>query len=236
MREAGRIVAEVLELMRVSVEPGVTTAELDALAYDVIVKAKAIPSFKGYRGYPASICASVNEEIVHGIPGDRVLNEGDIISIDVGTIYRGFQGDAAITLGVGEITPEAQRLLQVTQQALEIGIERAQAGNHLGDISWAIQNYVENSGMSVVREYTGHGIGRKMHEDPQVFNFGEPGEGLLLRSGMTIALEPMVNLGDWRTKVLEDGWTVVTMDGKLSAHFEHTIAVLDGEAQILTQL
>ena len=236
MREAGRIVAEVLELMRVSVEPGVTTAELDALAYDVIVKAKAIPSFKGYRGYPASICASVNEEIVHGIPGDRVLNEGDIISIDVGTIYRGFQGDAAITLGVGEISPEAQRLLQVTQQALEIGIERAQAGNHLGDISWAIQNYVENSGMSVVREYTGHGIGRKMHEDPQVFNFGEPGEGLLLRSGMTIALEPMVNLGDWRTKVLEDGWTVVTMDGKLSAHFEHTIAVLDGEAQILTQL
>ena len=236
MREAGRIVAEVLELMRVSVEPGVTTAELDALAYDVIVKAKAIPSFKGYRGYPASICASVNEEIVHGIPGDRVLNEGDIISIDVGTIYRGFQGDAAITLGVGEITPEAQRLLQVTQQALEIGIERAQAGNHLGDISWAIQNYVENSGMSVVREYTGHGIGRKMHEDPQVFNFGEAGEGLLLRSGMTIALEPMVNLGDWRTKVLEDGWTVVTMDGKLSAHFEHTIAVLDGEAQILTQL
>jgi len=236
MREAGQIVAEVLELMRVSVEPGVTTAELDALAYDVIVKAKAIPSFKGYRGYPASICASVNEEIVHGIPGDRVLNEGDIISIDVGTIYRGFQGDAAITLGVGEITPEAQRLLQVTQQALEIGIERAQAGNHLGDISWAIQNYVENSGMSVVREYTGHGIGRKMHEDPQVFNFGEPGEGLLLRSGMTIALEPMVNLGDWRTKVLEDGWTVVTMDGKLSAHFEHTIAVLDGEAQILTQL
>ena len=236
MREAGRIVAEVLELMRVSVKPGVTTAELDALAYDVIVKAKAIPSFKGYRGYPASICASVNEEIVHGIPGDRVLNEGDIISIDVGTIYRGFQGDAAITLGVGEITPEAQRLLQVTQQALEIGIERAQAGNHLGDISWAIQNYVENSGMSVVREYTGHGIGRKMHEDPQVFNFGEPGEGLLLRSGMTIALEPMVNLGDWRTKVLEDGWTVVTMDGKLSAHFEHTIAVLDGEAQILTQL
>lgn len=236
MREAGQIVAEVLELMRVSVKPGVTTAELDALAYDVIVKAKAIPSFKGYRGYPASICASVNEEIVHGIPGDRVLNEGDIISIDVGTIYRGFQGDAAITLGVGEITPEAQRLLQVTQQALEIGIERAQAGNHLGDISWAIQNYVENSGMSVVREYTGHGIGRKMHEDPQVFNFGEPGEGLLLRSGMTIALEPMVNLGDWRTKVLEDGWTVVTMDGKLSAHFEHTIAVLDGEAQILTQL
>jgi len=236
MREAGRIVAEVLELMRVSVEPGVTTAELDALAYDVIVKAKAIPSFKGYRGYPASICASVNEEIVHGIPGDRVLNEGDIISIDVGTIYRGFQGDAAITLGVGEITPEAQRLLQVTQQALEIGIERAQAGNHLGDISWAIQNYVENSGMSVVREYTGHGIGRKMHEDPQVFNFGQPGQGLMLRTGMTIALEPMVNLGDWRTKVLEDGWTVVTMDGTLSAHFEHTVAVMDGEAHILTQL
>ena len=236
MREAGRIVAEVLDLMRATVKPGVTTGELDALAYDVIVKSKAIPSFKGYRGYPASICASVNEEIVHGIPGDRVLKEGDIISIDVGTIHRGFQGDAAITLGVGEIGPEAQRLLRVTQQALESGIEHAHAGNHLGDISWAIQNYVETRDMSVVREYTGHGIGRRMHEDPQVFNFGQPGQGLMLKDGMTIALEPMVNLGDWRTKVLEDGWTVVTMDGTLSAHFEHTVAVMDGEPQILTQL
>ena len=185
MREAGRIVAEVLDLMRATVKPGVTTGELDALAYDVIVKSKAIPSFKGYRGYPASICASVNEEIVHGIPGDRVLKEGDIISIDVGTIHRGFQGDAAITLGVGEIGPEAQRLLRVTQQALESGIEHAHAGNHLGDISWAIQNYVETRDMSVVREYTGHGIGRRMHEDPQVFNFGQPGQGLMLKDGMT---------------------------------------------------
>jgi len=234
MREAGRIVAEVLELMRAHVKPGVTTAELDALANDLILKAKAIPSFKGYRGYPASICASVNEEIVHGIPGDRILRDGDVVSIDVGTIYHGYQGDAAITLGVGRITPEAERLLQVTEQALAKGITQAHAGNHLGDISWAIQSYVEDSGMSVVREYTGHGIGRRMHEDPQVFNFGQPGQGLKLQTGMTIALEPMVNLGDWRTKVLEDGWTVVTRDGTLSAHFEHTVAVMDGEAVILT--
>jgi methionyl aminopeptidase len=236
MRQAGRIVAKVLELMKEQVRPGITTGELDELAHKVIVKSKAIPSFKGYRGYPASICTSVNEEIVHGIPGKRVLEEGDIISIDVGAIYRGYQGDAAITLGVGQIAPEVRRLLEVTQGALEAGIAQARAGNHLGDISWAIQNYVESHNMSVVREYTGHGIGRKMHEDPQVFNFGQPGAGLVLKTGLTIALEPMVNLGDWRTKVLEDGWTVVTLDGSWSAHFEHTIAIMDSEPLILTQL
>ncbi len=236
MRQAGRIVAKVLELMKEQVRPGITTGELDELAHKVIVKSKAIPSFKGYRGYPASICTSVNEEIVHGIPGKRVLEEGDIISIDVGAIYRGYQGDAAITLGVGQIAPQAQRLLEVTQGALEAGIAQARAGNHVGDISWAIQNYVESHNMSVVREYTGHGIGRKMHEDPQVFNFGQPGAGLVLKTGLTIALEPMVNLGDWRTKVLEDGWTVVTLDGSWSAHFEHTIAIMDSEPLILTQL
>ena len=235
MRQAGRIVAEVLSLMKERVQPGVTTGELDALAHKVIVKAQALPSFKGYRGFPASICASVNEEIVHGIPGERVLRDGDIISVDVGTIYRGFQGDAAITLGVGEISPEAKRLLEVTQGALQAGIAQARAGNHLGDISWAIQSYVEGHDLAVVREYTGHGIGRRMHEDPQIFNFGQPGQGLELQSGMTMALEPMVNLGDWRTRALDDGWTVVTMDGALSAHFEHTIAVMDGEAQILTR-
>lgn len=236
MRQAGRIVAKVLELMKEQVRPGITTGELDELAHKVIVKSKALPSFKGYRGYPASICTSVNEEIVHGIPGKRVLQEGDIISIDVGAIYRGYQGDAAITLGVGQIAPQAQRLLEVTQGALEAGIAQARAGNRLGDISWAIQSYVESHGMSVVREYTGHGIGRRMHEDPQVFNFGQPGAGLALETGLTIALEPMVNLGDWRTRVLDDGWTVVTLDGSWSAHFEHTIAIMDSEPLILTQL
>lgn len=236
MRQAGRIVARVLELMREHVRPGITTEELDGLAYQMIIKSKALPSFKGYRGYPASICTSINDEIVHGIPGKRVLEEGDIISVDVGTIYRGYQGDAAITLGVGQISQEAQRLLETTQGALEAGIAQARAGNHLGDISWAIQNYVESRSMSVVREYTGHGIGRRMHEEPQVFNFGQPGDGLELQAGLTIALEPMVNIGDWRTKVLDDGWTVVTIDGSWSAHFEHTIAVMDNEPLILTQL
>jgi len=236
MRQAGRIVAQVLELMREHVRPGVTTGELDELAHKMIVKSKALPSFKGYRGYPASICTSVNEEIVHGIPGKRVLEAGDIISIDVGVIYRGYQGDAAITLGVEQIAPQAQHLLEVTQGALEAGIVQARAGNHLGDVAWAVQNYVESHNMSVVREYTGHGIGRRMHEDPQVFNFGQPGTGLELRPGLTIALEPMVNLGGWRTKVLDDGWTVVTADGSWSAHFEHTIAIMDSEPLILTQL
>jgi methionyl aminopeptidase len=236
MRQAGRIVAEVLALMRERVKPGVTTGELDDLAFDMIVKAKALPSFKGYHGYPASICASVNEEIVHGIPSKRVLKDGDVISVDVGTVYRGFQGDAAITLGVGEISPQAKSLLEVTEGALKAGVAQVRSGNYLGDVSWAIQNHVESHGMAVVREYTGHGIGRKMHEDPQIFNFGQPGQGLQLQAGMTLALEPMVNLGDWRTRVLADGWTVVTLDGKLSAHFEHTIAVMDGEPQILTRL
>jgi methionyl aminopeptidase len=235
MRQAGRIVAEVLGLMRENVRPGVTTGNLDELAYDVIIKSKALPSFKGYHGYPASICTSVNEQIVHGIPGDRVLKDGDIISVDVGTIYRGFQGDAAITLAVGEISSEAEQLLQVTEGALKAGIAQMRPGNYLGDVSWSIQDYVESNDMAVVREYTGHGIGRKMHEDPQIFNFGQPGQGLQLKSGMTLALEPMVNMGDWRTRVLDDGWTVVTLDGRLSAHFEHTIAVMDGEPQVLTR-
>jgi len=235
MGQAGHIVAETLALLTEHVRPGITTGQLDTLAHDYIVKAKALPSFKGYRGYPASICTSINEEIVHGIPGKRVLKEGDIISIDVGVVYRGFQGDAAVTLGVGEVSPTAQRLLVATQGALDAGIAQARSGNRLGDISWAIQNYAESRGFSVVREYTGHGIGRRMHEDPQISNFGQPGQGLELKSGMTLALEPMVNVGDWRTRILDDQWTVVTLDNSLSAHFEHTVAVMDGEPQILTR-
>jgi methionyl aminopeptidase len=241
MRQAGRIVAEVLECMRQTVAPGVTTAELDRLAEEIIRGHQAIPSFKGYppgsaNPFPASICASVNAELVHGIPGSRVLQEGDIISIDVGAIHEEYHGDAAVTLPVGRIEPQTQRLLEVTEQALQVGIEQARDGNRSGDISAAIQDFVERSGFNVVREYTGHGIGRRMHEDPQVPNHGRPGRGVRIRSGMTIALEPMVLAGDPRVRVLEDNWTVVSADGRLTAHFEHTIAVQDGSAEILTCL
>ncbi len=236
MRRAGRIVAEVLALLAEKIRPGITTAELDALAYRFIVKHDATPSFKGYRGFPASLCVSINEEVVHGIPGQRVLREGDIVSLDVGAIYRGYHGDAAITVGVGKIDEEARRLLEVTKGALAAGIAAARAGNRVGDISWAIQNYVESRGYGVVREYTGHGIGSQMHEDPQIPNFGQPRRGPLLRPGMTFALEPMVTIGDGRTRVLSDNWTVVTVDGQLSAHFEHTIAVTEDEPEILTRL
>ncbi|MDY7040537.1 MAG: type I methionyl aminopeptidase [Chloroflexota bacterium] len=236
MREAGRIVAVVLALLREKTVPEITTGELNDLAEETILKHGAVPSFKGYRGYPAALCVSINEEVVHGIPGSRVINEGDLVSMDVGTIYKGFQGDAAITVAVGEVSPEARRLMDVTAGALEVGIAQCLAGNHVGDVSAAIQNYAESRGFSVLREYTGHGIGQKMHEDPQVPNFGEPGRGALLRPGMTFALEPMVTRGTWRTRVLEDGWTVVPLDGQLSAHFEHTIAVTDGQPEVLTRL
>jgi methionyl aminopeptidase len=241
MRQAGRIVAEVLEGMRERVAPGVTTAELNELAEAVIRKYNAVPSFLGYPSgsahpFPASVCASVNDELVHGIPGPRVLQEGDIISIDVGTILDGYHGDAAVTLPVGQISPETQRLLEVTKGALCAGIAAARVGNRSGDISAAIQTHVESRGYEVVREYTGHGIGRKMHEDPQVPNYGQPGRGVHLRKGLTVALEPMVLAGDSRVKVLDDRWTVASYDGKLTAHFEHTIAVTDGEAEILTRL
>jgi methionyl aminopeptidase len=238
MRQAGRIVAEVLARIEAELVPGMTTAELEAIAGQVIVdKHGAIPSFQGYRGYPGLICASVNEEIVHGIPGPRRLKEGDIVGVDVGAIYRGYHGDAAITLVVGEVDEESRRLLDVTAEALRLGIEAAQAGNWTADISRAVQGYVEGQGFAVVREYTGHGIGRKMHEDPQVLNYYEPRMGSVqLRPGMTIALEPMVNAGDWRTRVLEDEWTVVTADGKRSAHFEHTIVVTKHGPEVLTRL
>ncbi len=241
MRRAGRIVAEVLERMRERVAPGVTTAELDELAGAIIRGYNAIPSFNGYppggaHPFPANICTSINEELVHGIPGPRVLQEGDIISIDVGAILDGYHGDAATTLPVGEIRPEARRLLEATEGALYAGIAAARAGNRSGDISAAIQSYVERRGYNVVHEYTGHGIGRKMHEEPQVPNFGEPGKGVRLRRGMTLALEPMVLAGERFVKTLADHWTVVSCDGKLTAHFEHTIAITDSEAEILTRM
>ena len=237
MRRAGRIVAEVLAALQQRTRPGVNTAELDELAYQIITKHKAIPSFKGYRGFPASLCVSINEEVVHGIPDqERFLKEGDIVSFDVGAIYQGYHGDAAVTVGVGEIAEAAKELLAVTAGALAAGIAKSRAGHHTGDISWAIQDYAESRGYSVVREYTGHGIGLQMHEDPQIPNYGQPKRGFLLKPGMTFALEPMVNEGDWRTRVLADNWTVATKDGKLSAHFEHTIAVSKGEPEILTHL
>jgi len=235
MREAGRIVAIVLQKMSEAVKPGIITRQLDDLAEKELGRWKgARASFKGYNGFPASICASVNDEIVHGIPDGRVLKEGDIISLDFGVIYKGFQGDAALTVGVGQVSPEAVRLIKVTRESLAQGIAAARDGGTLGDIGAAIQNYVEWKGYSVVREYSGHGIGRDMHEDPLVPNFGSKGLGLKLKEGMTLALEPMVNAGGWKTRQNANGWTVHTADNSLSAHFEHTIAIRSGDAEILT--
>jgi methionyl aminopeptidase len=236
MRQAGRIVAQVLEVLCREVKPGIKTKELDNIAAREITGRGARPSFKGYHGFPATVCVSVNDEIVHGIPGERIIKEGDIVSLDLGTIYQGFQGDAAVTVGVGRIRPETRQLMEATRGALEAGIAQARAGAHLGDISAAIQGYAESRGYSVVREYTGHGIGREMHEEPQILNYGIPGEGILLKKGMTLAIEPMVNMGGWRTRPGGDNWVVLTADGSLSAHFEHTIAITDGEAEVLTGL
>ena len=238
MRQAGRIVAQVLAAVREAAAPGLTTADLEAIAGRIIVDEHgAIPSFKGYRGFPGMICASINEQIVHGIPGRHVLHEGDIISVDVGVIYKGYHGDAATTVGVGEIDDESQRLMDVTAESLRIGIEAAQPGNWTTDISKAIEAYVKGQGFSVVREYTGHGIGRAMHEDPQIPNYYDPrvGARVRLRPGMTFALEPMVMLGSPATRVLEDNWTVVTADGKLCAHYEHTVAITENGPEILTK-
>lgn len=240
MREAGRIVAEVLDMMREKVRPGVTTLELDRLAEAWIRKRGATPSFLGYppgsrNPFPATICASVNEELVHGIPSSRrVLEEGNIVTVDVGAYYQGFHGDAAITVPVGKVAPEAQALLEVTAGALNAALSQAVAGRRLGDISHAIQTYVESRGYYVTRVYTGHGIGRQLHEDPQVLNYGQAGQGVLLRRGMTLAIEPMVLIGTDKTRVLDDGWTVVSANGRLTAHFEHTVAIADGEPDILT--
>jgi methionyl aminopeptidase len=234
LRRANAIVAEVLEKLTGAVAPGVTTSELDRIAEDVILSRGATPAFKGYRGFPRSACISINEQVVHGIPDARRLREGDIVSIDVGTNLNGYFGDAAITLPVGEVDREGRRLLEVTEKALSIGIEMARVGNRLFDISHAIQTWVESQGFSVVRDFVGHGIGQSLHEEPQIPNFGPPRQGPRLEKGMVFALEPMVNEGTYEVKILPDGWTVVTADGKRSAHFEHTIAITDGEPEILS--
>ncbi len=236
IRQGGRILAEVLQKLVERIRPGLNTAEIDRFVREEFDRRGVYPSFLGYRGFPAAVCVSVNEEIVHGIPGRRVLEEGDIVSIDLGVIYKGYQADAAITVGVGKVSPEAERLIRTTEEALLAGIRAAKAGARLGDISWAIQSYAESRGYSVVREYVGHGIGREMHEEPPVPNYGRPGTGIVLRKGMVLAIEPMLVVGDWRTRVLADGWTVVTADGTLAAHAEHTIAITNGEAEILTTL
>ena len=236
MREAGRILAQVLDTVLSRLRPGLIEKELDEIARREFKKRGVIPTFLGYSHppYPASICVSINDEIVHGIPGNREIADGDIVSIDIGCTHRGFVADMAVTAGVGNISPEAQKLIDVTREAVWCGIRAARAGSRVGDIGYAIQTFVESHGYSVVREYVGHGVGRQMHEDPQVPNYGKPGTGAVLRPGMVIAIEPMVNMGDWRTKKDPDNWTVRTLDGSLSAHFEHTVAITEGEAEVLS--
>ena len=234
MRAAGSLVGQTLELLKKAVCPGITTKELDHMAEQFIRRAGAVPAFKGYCGFPASICSSINEQVVHGIPGPRQLQDGDIISIDIGVKLNRYYGDAAITLPVGEVDPAILKLLSVTEQALNKAIEQAIKGNRLSDISHAVQLHAEAYGYGVVRDYVGHGIGQRMHEDPQIPNYGPPGRGPLLKSGMTLAIEPMINCGTPDVEVLADDWTVVTVDRKISAHFEHTVAITEGEPEILT--
>ncbi len=240
MRESNRIAGGVIRVIAENIKPGITTLELDKIAERYIISEGATPAFKGYKlhdsqkGFPGSICASVNDEVVHGIPGSYVLKEGDILSVDVGTLKNGFYGDTAYTFPVGEISDKAKELLKVTKDALYIGIDQARPKNRIGDISFAIQSYVEKHGFSVVREYVGHGIGRSLHEDPQVPNYGRRGVGPLLRQNMTIAIEPMVNIGTYEVKVKPNGWTVATKDGSLSAHFEHTIVIGPDGPEILS--
>ncbi len=237
MRGAGRVVAEVLEILRDTVKPGVTTRDLDVVADREIRHREAIPVFKGYQGYPASVCVSINDQVVHGIPGTRVIHPGDLVSIDLGAVLDGFVGDAAFSMFVGNPPNDrAKELLQVTEEALYKGIEASRVGGHLGDVGAAVQQHVEAHGFSVVRDFVGHGVGRKMHEDPQVPNYGTPGRGLLLKSGLAIAIEPMVNVGTHQVDVGADGWTVTTRDHSLSAHFEHTIFVSEDGPEILTAL
>jgi len=236
MRDAGRVVAQTFVEMAKAAKAGVTTGELDRLAEDFIIKRGAKPAFKGLYGFPATICASVNEEVVHGIPGLRKLKDGDIISIDIGAEINGYFGDSAVTYPVGDVNSEATRLLKATEEALCRGISLARAGNRLSDISNAVQTCAESHGYSVVRDYVGHGIGSSMHEEPQLPNFGKPGRGPRLKEGMTLAIEPMVNMGAFDVRTLSNKWTVVTLDTKLSAHFEHTVAITDDEPEILTKL
>ena len=234
MRRAGVIVVETLRRLEDALRPGITTGELDAIAEQTIKSCGARPSFKGYRGFPASICTSPNDVIVHGIPDDTRLREGDVISLDIGAYYEGFHADSAWTFPVGAVSPEASELLRVTKDSLDAAIAQCAPANRLGDVGHAVEEVAEAARFSVVREYVGHGVGRALHEDPQIPNYGPPGRREVLASGMTLAIEPMVNAGGPQTKVLGDGWTVVTLDGSLSAHFEHTVAITDGGCEILT--
>jgi methionyl aminopeptidase len=234
MRTSGRVVAEVLEVLAGEVRPGLIVKELDTIVEQEYRRRNVVPTFLGYLGYPAHVCVSVNDQIVHGIPGERVLRDGDIVSIDLGATYKGFVADSALTVGVGSISTEAARLIDVTHEALWRGIEQVRAGARMGAVSNAIQTHAEASGYSVVREYVGHGVGREMHEEPQVPNYGPPDRGPALKKGMVLALEPMVNIGDWRTKKHADNWTVSTLDGSLSAHFEHTVAITAAGPEVLT--
>src|SRR5690349_15200568 len=234
MRAAGRLVGQVREHLRALVKPGITTMELDREAEKMIRDAGALPTFKGYNGFPYSICASVNEQIVHGFPSEYVLKEGDIFSIDCGVTLEGFVGDTATTVPVGNVSADRLKLIRVTEECLERAIEQCRAGKHLGDIGWAVQQHAEANGYSIVRDYVGHGIGRRMHEDPQIPNYGRPGLGDKIKAGYVFAVEPMANQGTHFTKVLKDGWTVVTMDGKPSAHAEHTIAITEDGPEVLT--
>jgi len=235
LHEAGKILAAVLKELKSSLTSGMTTKDVDVLAEKLMRGYKVVPAFKNYRGFPASVCVSINQEVVHGIPGDRVLKNGDIVSLDCGIIYKGFYSDSAFTKGIGSVGEELQRLMDVTNQSLYAGIMQAQVNNHLSDISHAVQRVVEANGFSVVRDFVGHGIGRHLHEDPEIPNFGEPKKGPVLKDGMVFCIEPMVNLGKWQAKILDDGWTVVTEDGKPSAHFEHAIAITKNGPIILTE-
>jgi methionyl aminopeptidase len=240
IRESCLITAEVLQLLKYKVKPGISTLELDKIAEDYILSNNARPAFKGYSqagsfDFPGSICSSIDDEVVHGIPGNRILMEGELLSIDVGVEKDGYFGDAAISVGVGDISEEKLKLMEITEKSLYLGIEQAQDGYRLGDISFAVQDFAESYGYSIVRDLCGHGVGRHLHEDPQIPNYGKKNSGALLKNGMTLAIEPMINLGSYKVHVAEDGWTVLTNDGKAAAHFEHTIAIIDGKPEILTK-
>lgn len=236
MEVANRMVAEILEEVKELMRPGVETLELDEVAEEACRRRRVQPAFKGYRGYPRSICVSVNEEVVHGIPGPRRLKDGDLVSLDFGVRYDGYYGDAALTVAVGQVPSQARLLMEATERALYAAIAQVRVGQHLSDISHAVQTVVEEAGFSVIREFVGHGIGRSLHEDPQIPNFGPPGRGPVLQAGMTLAIEPMTSAGDWQVKILGDGWTAVTQDGTLSAHFEHSVALTESGVLILSRL
>lgn len=236
MREAGVLLARIVDKIRGKIKTGISTEEIDKIAEELIIREGALPAFKGYRGFPASVCASLNEEVVHGIPSGRCLKDGDLLKLDIGINLNGFFSDYAFTFAIGNISGRARRLVEAAKKALELGIREARVNNRLFDISWAIQNYIESQGFSVVRDFVGHGIGRDMHEPPEVPNFGQPHSGPLLREGMVLAIEPMVNAGSWQVRISENGWTALAKDGLESAHFEHTVAITAAGPEILTKV